>query len=88
MIACVTRGADGKGSNKARKNYQGEVRFDAKKSSKEDEDSVVQISLCTDTGTGSRSERYRATISGRSRECSSVQQSAEKESGELAFYVG
>ena len=64
MIACAMWGTEGKYSKRARKNYQGEVSFDAKKSSKEDEGSVAQIKLYTDTGPGSGSERYQATVLG------------------------
>ena len=49
-------GADGNSSKRSRKNYPGEVTFDAQKRSKEDEGSAAHISFCTDTGTRVGSE--------------------------------
>ena len=43
-------GDEGRVSNKARKNYPGEVSFGAL-SKEENEHSVAQVSRCTDTGT-------------------------------------
>ena len=92
-IACLMSGADGKSSKRSRKNYPGEVSFDAQKRSKDGEGSVAHISLCTDMGTGAGSEddaepQFLGSLDDEPGEGSSVQQPAEDEFGEIAFLLG
>ena len=79
-------------SKRARKNYPGEVSFGAL-SKEENEDSVAQVSRCTDTGNCTWTEddtkpQLLGGLGEEGRGGSSLQQMVEEEFGELSFLLG